>query len=648
MLNIFRQRQSLVRGVLWVILFLVCIGMVVTLIPGLTGDVGDTTTNPVVAEVSGEKITEAEVQQSIQAVATRSKIPPEMLPFYTRQILNQLILQKASLREADRLGLKVDEAEMLAQLRQNPSLFPGGNFIGQDQYEAIVSQNFGISVRQFEAEMRENMVLDKLRQLVTDSISVSPEEVHKTFVKENEKVALDYVTVNPADLKKEIKPTDGELEETFKKNKDRYPVPEKRSAIVLLIDRKKIQSTVSVSDAEAKKYYQDHLDNYRVGELVSVRHILFKADPKDPAQMAQAKKKAEDVLKQIKAGADFAAMAKQYSDDKSNAANGGLLAPFSTKQMVPEFEQVAFSLAPNALSGPVQTMFGIHIIKGVSHEPAHLRPVEEVKSVIESAIMEEKVNQTLSSDAQQAQEALVKSPAEMGAVAQKYHGEVLSFPPFAQNDPLPRLKATETFFQNVFTLQKNQVGTAIQVADGYAIPFLLDVIPPHPAEFAEVKERIRTDYVDDHAKDKAVSKAKELVKLLDQQGATKDLRKAAKSMGLEAKTSAPVARDGMIPSVGNAKDLDPKTFDMPAGWTAGPISLQGVQLIYQIASKVEPNEQEFASKKVQIQAKLLNDRRQLAFETFQDSLRKRLADSGDLKLHQDAVARLTTPNAPQP
>ena len=344
MLNIFRQRQTLVKVVFGVILFLVVVTMVITLIPGLTGDAGDTA-NPAVAEVEGERITEFDVQQSVQQVSTRSKIPAEMMPYYTAQILNEMIEEKASLKEADRLGLKVDESELLAQLRQDQSLFPNGHFVGQQQYEDMVAERFGTTVAQFEQHLREALLVEKLRQLVTDSVTVGPGEVHNAFVQEGEKVALDYVALNPADFKKDVNPTESALQEYFKANKDRYQVPEKRHAKILLFETAKFIQSATPTDEDLKIYYQAHLDNYRVPETVTVSHILFKADPKNPAQLEQARKKAEDVLKKVKAGGEFLGLAKQYSEDQSTAPSGGVL-NVTRKQTVPEFEKVAFSLAP--------------------------------------------------------------------------------------------------------------------------------------------------------------------------------------------------------------------------------------------------------------------------------------------------------------
>ncbi len=648
MLNIFRQRQTLVKAVFGVILFLVVVSMAITLIPGLGGDIGDQTNNPVLAEVAGDKVTEFEVQQSLQQVSQRNKIPPEMMPFYTNQILNEIVLEKASMNEATRLGLTVDESELREQLKRDPNLFPNGGFVGLDQYENIISEKAGMSVAQFEERYRQAMLLEKLREFITDSIVVSPEEVRKTFLAEGEKIVVDYVALNPDDYKKEITPSDSALEDYFKTNKDRYRVPDKRSAKILFLDSIKAKAGVTITDADRKKYYQDHLDSYRVPERVSVQHILFKADPKNPAELEQARKKAEDALKKLKAGGDFTAMAKQLSDDKGSAPLGGFLINVVRKQTVPEFEKVAFSLAPGAMSDLVSTQFGIHIIKSISHEQAHLQTLEEVRAaIIDPLLQQEKGNKIVADTADKASRELAKDPLQIEAIAAKYQAEVLAPPPFTQNENIPRVGASGNFMQEVFGLEKNHAGPAMEVPGGYAVPVLLDILPAHPAALSEVKDQVKIEYINEQSRAKATSKAMDLAKALEQQE-TKDIKKASKSLGLTVKTSPPLTRDGTIPSVGPVKDLSPKIASMPPGAVDGPANLQGFQVVFEIVSREPPNDAEFAVKKAEVQARLLNEKRRLAFDVFQDSLKKKMISSGDLKFHQDAIAKLTAATNPKP
>jgi len=509
----------------------------------------------------------------------------------------------------------------------------------------MISDRFGMTVAQFEQRYRDALLLQKLRDLVTDSVNVSPAEVHAAFIQENEKIVLDYVALPPSDFKKDVQVTDAALEQYYKTNKARYQVPEKRAAQIILISKAKVREAVAPSEAELKKYYEDHKEAYRTPERVQVSHILIKADPKNPEQIAAAKKKADDLLKKLKGGADFATLAKQNSDDKTTAVNGGSLGWIVRKQTVPEFENAAFSMKPGTLSDLVQTVYGIHILKVTAHEQPHLQTFDEVKGTIQASLSDEKALQALSTNANEAVAALVQPNSDINAVAAKFHGEVITPAPFTSNESLPRIGASDQFMQEVFGLQKNQVGEPVAIPEGYVIPRLTDIIPPHQGQFEEVKEQVRAEYIDDEAKAKAADKAKALAKALDEQKDQKDIAKAAKSLGLTVKTTPPTARDGAIPSVGSVKDLDPKTFDMSIGATAGPVSVQGTPVVYQIKSREAPKEEDFAAKKGEIEQKLLNQKREVAYDVFQDSLKAKLIAAGDLKLHQDVLARITSQNS---
>ena len=637
MLSAFRKRKSFVKAVLWCVLILVSVSMVVTLIPGMGGSFGDTTTNPVVAEVEGDKITAFEVQQSTQQVALRNRIPTEMIPFYTNQILNEMILEKATVREAGRLGLQVDERELLSLLKKDPTLFPGGKFVGQQQYENMIIDQTGMNVAQFEDRFRRSILINKLRLLVTDPLVVTPEEVRAAFIKENEKVTVDFALLNPDDFKKDAgNPTDTQIQDYFTKNKVRYEIKEMRLAKVVLFGKDQL-GDVAVPDAEVKKYYESRLDDYRNPERVTVRHILFKADPKDPAKLAEAKKKAEDLLKQLKGGADFAELAKKNSEDTGTAPSGGLLSNIGRGQTVPEFEKVAFSLEPGAVSDPVQTSYGIHLIQGVTHEQARLRPFDEMKASIQNLLKDDKVRVQLASTAEQAAGALAKSPSDIDAVAAKYHGEVLDLAPFAKGALLPRIGQSDTFMEEVFGLEKNRAGSPIAVGEGYAIPVLLDVLPSHPPEFSEAKEQSKEDLILERSKEIMMTKAAELAKLAEQQ---KDIKKAAQSMGITVKASPSITSEGTIPGVGSVRDIASKMFSLAVGGLGGPETLSGGQFVYQVASKEMPKDDDLEGKRQEIQAQLLNQKRQLAFDVFQDDLKSKLVTAGRIKIHQDVLTQI--------
>ncbi|MBI4461165.1 MAG: peptidyl-prolyl cis-trans isomerase [Acidobacteria bacterium] len=638
MLNIFRRKDLVIRIVVGSILVMVSITMVITLIPGLTGVGMDPALNTVVAEVGGEKITTFDLQQRVQQISRMNQIPPNMMSLYTDQVLREMALERATLQEGRRLGLQVTEEEMVSKLRQDPDLFPGGNFVGQQQYEDMVFARFGSGVEQFEQRYREAMMVDKLRAMVTDSVVVSPEEVRAAFLRDNTKVGLSYVLIDPETFKKEIRPAAADLQAYYQKNKERYQIPEKRSVKILLVESKKIQEASTFPEATLRKYYDDHKDDYRNEERVAVSHILLQAPLVEPARVEEAKKKAAELLEKLKKGADFAALAKENSQDEVSAVKGGDLEWIVRNQTVPEFEKAAFSLSPGSISEPVQTVYGIHILKVREHESARLRPFEEVKAEIADVLRQDLGQTEAPRIAEQAAAALRRSPDEIQSLAERSHASVITPPPFSQLEPISGLENSQALQQEIFALEKGQVSQPIPVSGGYAVAVLTDMLPAHAGEFAEVQEQVRTDYMEEQAGDRAQSKADELAKQLAQQD-KKDLKKAARSLGLNVSTTQPITRDSMIPSLGVAREVDASIFERQIGEVAGPLRVQGGRFAYQVDSRETPSDADLEQQRQTVVDRLLAQKRRVIFAVFQESLRNKLATAGDFKINQDVLTR---------
>lgn len=147
--------------------------------------------------------------------------------------------------------------------------------------------------------------------------------------------------------------------------------------------KREVADKISVSDAEARIYYQLHKDDYKTQESVRVRHILVKADKgSNEDTLKAAREKAESVLKRIRAGEDFATVAGEVSDDTGSKGKGGDLGFFTKGKMVPEFEKAAFGLKPGEVSALVETKYGFHILKCEEIKTAGVMPFEEAKKGI--------------------------------------------------------------------------------------------------------------------------------------------------------------------------------------------------------------------------------------------------------------------------
>jgi len=161
-------------------------------------------------------------------------------------------------------------------------------------------------------------------------------------------------------------------------------------AVRQLIDQQFVEKT-SVSEEEAKGYYQSHPDDFKKPEMVKAQHILIKIDPKaDGSHKAEARKKIEDIQNKLKKGEDFASLAKEFSQCPSSAS-GGDLGYFTRKQMVKPFAEAAFALAPGEVSRVVETEFGYHLIKSVDKKPATSVAFEDVKEKLQEVLKHKKI-----------------------------------------------------------------------------------------------------------------------------------------------------------------------------------------------------------------------------------------------------------------
>src|SRR5687768_11592604 len=288
-----------------------------------------------------------------------------------QQVLQQMIQEKAELAEAERAGITVSDAEVRAQILPFPGLQENGQFIGEQRYRQLLSQQVPpMTPADFERSVRESLMLDKFRAGLTEWMTVSDAELEREYKRRNEKVTLDVVAVLADNFKTQVTPTDAEISGHYDKNKERYRIPDRRKIKFVRINPGELAGKIEVSKADAERSYNEQLGKYTTPEQIRASHILLTTEGKDEASV---RAQAEQILKEAKAGGDFAALAKKYSQDETNAAQGGDLDYFGRGRMVGAFETAAFALKPGEVSDLVKTEFGYHIIKLTDKKEAIVR-----------------------------------------------------------------------------------------------------------------------------------------------------------------------------------------------------------------------------------------------------------------------------------
>lgn len=633
------DRNRWIKISMTVILVLICVSMVITLIPGLfSGPATDASSPDAAAVVGGQTVSIVDVQQRLDQMSRGQTIPQMMRGLYAREVLNQMIFQRAMDYEAQRLSMDVTPEEERQRIQQIlPTAFSNGVWL-KDQYVNQVENQLGMSVPQFEEALRESMITEKFRHLVTDGITVGPAEIQEEFRRRNEKIAIQYALVKPAEIASTIQPTEDQLSTYFKQNMAKYQIPEKRAAQYALLDLSKLRAQTQIPDDALKAYYNQHLADYKVANSVHVEHILFKTIGKTDAEVAEIKKQAESVLKQAKSGANFEALAKKYSEDDASKIKGGDLGWIVEGQTVPEFQQVAFNLPKGSISDLVKTQYGFHIIKVLDKQTAHTKTFEEVRSSILPILLDQKVNDEADNIASQMADIVRQSDRQpVATVAKKLNLGLGSTPPISISDPVGELGSSHDVSQMLFELRVGELSAPLHIDKGYVIITPSQVVPAHQATLAEVHARVLSDYQQEKSQELARAKADDLFKRA-QGGEAID--KTAKALGLQAKNSDAFSRTGSVPEVGSADQIQ-SAFGMSVGQVSQPKQVGGNWLVYRVVAHQSADPADFAKQKSEIEQQILQSKQQAAFDAFKMALEDRLKQEGKLSINPSVVQRLT-------
>ena len=619
-----------VRIILGAVVGALGISMLLYLVPQGPGT-GAEASSDTVAKIGDQTVSLAEVRQQLAEIQRRGNVPKMMEGLYARQILNQLVYTKEIEYEAARLGIKVTNEEIADRVKQYlPTAFNGDSPVGMNEYSNQVQQRFQMTVPVFENLVREGLLEEKFRRLVTDGISVSPAELQEQFRYQNEKVKLDYAFIKPEDLEAKINPDDAEIKAYYEKNKSRYMIPEKRVVEYGLVDLSKLRQTTQISDDELKLKYQQNIQDYQVPNRVHAQHILFMTVGKTDAEVDEIRKKAEDVLKQAKKGAKFDELAKKYSEDPGSKDKGGDLGWLVQGQTVPEFEKAAFSLQPGSISDLVKTQYGFHIIKVLEKETAHTKPFDEVKDSIRGPLLNNKVDEEENKIADQLSSAVRKSNlTPLADLVRDYHLAVSQTRPVAVTDPLLEFgNNSRDVNEAIFRLRQGEVSQPIRTDRGYVVLSLKQILPAHQGTLEEVRDKVVTALKQDKSVEMARSKADELSKRAK---AGEKFDAAAKALGLDPKTSEDFSRAGNIAGVASGKQVS-AAFNMKVGDISAPAAIGTSWLVYKLDAKTQANMADLEKQKKDLTDQVLNEKKSLAYEAFRTGLEERLKQEGKLRL----------------
>jgi peptidyl-prolyl cis-trans isomerase D len=606
-------------------LALVVLAFVLLYIPSFLRGSNGAGLNDAIATVDGRDITASQFRRAYQRqmqqyrAAYGSSMDERLLKQLgiDQRIVQQLVEEEAALAEARRLGISASDEEVRTRILAIPAFQENGQFIGYDRYRQMLQmQEPPVRENEFEEQVRRSIVTEKLQAALTNWITVTDAEVEADYKKRNEKVKLAVVAMPLDKFREGVKVDDSEVAAWFEQHKNEYRIPEKRKVRYALVDVQAIRERIQASPQDVQRYYEDNQQQYSTPEQVRASHILLKLEGKDEAAV---KKQAEDLSAQAKGGADFAELAKKYSQDDSNNTKGGDLDFFGRGQMVGDFDKVAFAMKPGEVSDPVKTEFGYHVIKLTDKRAASQRPLTEVQAQIADQIRwqraQDEAQRTADDVARQ-----MKKPSDLDTVAKPRGLVVADSGMFARDEPIAGLGMAPAAAEQAFDLKDGEISGAIRTPQGFAFVTVTGKQDAYTPKLDEVKARVR----DDVLKKKAGEVARERAAAIAAQMKSGDFNAVAKGAGLEVKTTDFIARGAPIPDAGVSSAVDAAAFALPAGGVSDAIGTDAGAVVVKVLERKNPTADEIKEGLEAAKAQLLNERRGRFYGSYMMKARDRM------------------------
>ena len=346
----------------------------------------------VVAKVDGTEISHNALRNELERY--RDRVNPKLLemPFFKQQVLNQMIQRVLVQKAVDKAGFGVSREQLGALIRSMPEFQTGGSF-NPKRYQELLRRS-GQTYETFEASMQQQKMLDQLISGIKDSGFVTSQEQDQVLALAQQHRRIAVATVDVAKLERGIHPSAKDAQTYYSNNKQQFEDPEQVRVAYIQMSAKSVSEAYKPTDAELRAAYSDESSRFVTEPVRRVSHILIPlAKNASPAQVQKALKEAQDLSKRAKAGANFAALARKYSGDKTTASHGGDLGRVTPGLLPKPLEDAIATLTQGEVTGPVRTQYGYHVAKVTEYKPGHAKSFSQVRPELVQLVKQEKGTQ---------------------------------------------------------------------------------------------------------------------------------------------------------------------------------------------------------------------------------------------------------------
>jgi len=561
-----KQKSIIIKVVFGLIILSFVIGYAMLTAPGDSTNAGQPN---VAATVNGKAIAFSDFQAAYSNLYQlyQNIYQEQFTPTLERQLklvqksLDGVINQSLLLDEASRQGLEVGRQEIIDAIAKITAFQQNGTFSKERYLQVLGAQR--LTSEEFEEMQRRDLLIGKVRDGLQKNIAISDAEIEQEFRNRREQVNLEVVRIAPAAFEPQVKVTDQVLAAFFEPRKEEFRTDEEVALKFVEFNPQSYIDQVTFEDSELETFYRRNLDRYEVPEQVRAAHILLQIPEGSNAEArSQKRAQAEKLLGEVKGGKDFATLAREFSDDKASAVNGGDLGSFTRGTMVPAFEQAVFSLKPGEISNVVESQFGYHIIKLIAYHEAQVRPLAEVSDEIKRALRAEKARQLAFEKAMDVYN-INRKGGTLEAAAKSAGLTLRETGRFARNGAAGPLGRNEELIDAAFLLGEGELGRPIKTERNVVLFALKERLPSRVPTLAEARPRVEVAYRQEQAKVLAKAAAERLKAAASKGGG---LTGPARGMGLLVDETGLFSRASspFVPKVGTSEELVKSAFTLTA------------------------------------------------------------------------------------
>lgn len=550
-----------------------------------------------------------------------------------QQVLQQIIQQSLLLQMAQDMGIDAAPEEVRAKIMSYPVFQKDGKFVGFQQYKKILDWNH-ISLSQFEQSLKKEIMLDKLIKILTAAVVVTDDELWQNYKTNNESAKLEYVVLETEkmELKEDFSPE--EIKAYFEKNKEKFHISEKREGVMTFLSTDELKKEIKLEDSEIEKYYKNNLSQFKEPERVKVSRIYF---PFENKEKEMVKAEAQNILEKIHKGKDFSELAKKYSKDEK-AKDGGDWGLSEWKKLSSEEQEKIGKLALGENSELINLKNGISILKVTEKMPSQTKSLAEVKERIVTILKDQKARE-LAEKRIYSLEKMARKEKSLDVAAQKIGLKIKNTGLLKEGEAIEGIDPSGSLSQALFKLKEREISSLIYTYKGVGIVQLKRIVPPHQANFEEVKTDVRKEFIASKKKEKAFERLKKVKANLKK----KDLEALAEKYGLEYKSAEEHKRGQYLSVVGENSEIDRLAFSLPIGKASEPLEFENGYALLRVLDRKEVTRQDFEKNKKEEKKNLLETKKNKFLQSYLFKLRNekgvKIKYDLFLKINSDILAR---------